>query len=60
MISQQDELRYEGEHIQQQQNGIDGEPIIILQENGPQPNVNNNSNNRGQQMKRTKHKKSET
>ena len=32
MISQQDELRYEGEHIQQQQNGIDGEPIIILQE----------------------------
>ena len=54
MISQRDELRNEGEKIQQQQNGIDGEPTIILQENGSQPNVNNSNNSRGQQMKRTK------
>ena len=55
MISQRDELRNEGEQIQQQQNGIDGEPTSILQENGSQPNVNNNNNNnRGQRMKWTK------
>ena len=33
MISQRDELRNEGEHLQQQQNGVDDEPTIILQEN---------------------------
>ena len=54
MISQRDELRNEGEKIQQQQNGIDGEPTIILQENGSQPNVNNNNKNLGQRMKWTK------
>ena len=54
MISQRDELRNEGEKIQQQQNGIDGEPTIILQENGSQPNVNNSINNRGQRVKWTK------
>ena len=48
MISQLDELRNEGEQIQQQQNGIDSGPSIVLQENGSQPNVNNNDNNRGQ------------
>ena len=54
MISQRDELRNEGEQIQQQQNGIGGEPTSILQENCSQPNVNNNNNNRGQRMKWTK------
>ena len=54
MISQRDELRNEGEHIQQQQNRIDGEPTIILQEKGSQPNANSNDNNRGQRMKWTK------
>ena len=54
MISQRDELRNEGEKIQQQQNGIDGEPTTILQENGSQPNVNNNNKNLGQRMKWTK------
>ena len=54
MISQRDELRNEGEKIQQQQNGIDGEPTIILQENGSQLNVNNNNNYRGLGMKWTK------
>ena len=54
MISPRDELRNEGEKIQQQQNGIDGEPTIILQENGSQPNVNNNNKNLGQRMKWTK------
>ena len=48
MISQRDELRNEGEQIQQQQNGIDSDPSIVLQENSSQPNVNNNDNNRGQ------------
>ena len=43
MISQRDQLRNEGEHRQQQQNGIDGEPTIISQKNGLQPNVNNNT-----------------
>ena len=33
MISQRDELRNEGEYLQQQQNGVDDEPTIILQEN---------------------------
>ena len=47
MVSLRDELRNEGEHIQQQQNGVDVESAIILQENGSQPNVNNDSN-RGQ------------
>ena len=47
MISLRDELRNEGEHLQQQQNGVDVESAIILQENGSQPNVNNDSN-RGQ------------
>ena len=53
MISQRAKLRNEREreHIQQQQNGINGEPTIILQENGSQPNVNNSNNNRGQRMK---------
>ena len=54
MISQQDELRNEGERIQQQQNGVGGEPTIILQENGSQPNVNNKNNNQGERMKLTK------
>ena len=54
MISQRDELRNEGEHIQQQENGVDGEPTIVLQENGSQPNVNSNSNNRVQLLKRKK------
>ena len=54
MISQRDELKNEGEHIHQQQNGIDGEPTIILQENRLQPNVNNNNNNPGQRMTWTK------
>ena len=54
MISQRDELRNEGEQIQQQQNGIDGEPSLIFQDNGSQPNVNNNNNNRRQRMKWTK------
>ena len=58
MISQQDELRNEGERIQQQQNGVGSEPTIILQENGSQPNVNNNNNNNnnnhGERMKLTK------
>ena len=56
MISQRAKLRNEREreHIQQQQNGINGEPTIILQENGSQPNVNNSNNNRGQRMKWTK------
>ena len=31
MISQRDEIRNEGEHIQQLQNSEDGEPAIILQ-----------------------------
>ena len=48
MISQRDELRNEGEQIQQQQNGIDSDPSIVLQENSSQPNANNNGNNRGQ------------
>ena len=48
MIFLRDELRNEGEHLQQQQNGVDVESAIILPENGSQPNVNNNSNNRGQ------------
>ena len=39
---------------QQQQNGLEGDPTIILQENGSQPNVNNSNNNREQRMKRTK------
>ena len=47
MISLRDKLRNEGEHLQQQQNGVDVESAIILQENGSQPNVNNDSN-RGQ------------
>ena len=34
MIFQWDELRNEGDDIQQQQNSVDGEPTIILQENG--------------------------
>ena len=54
MISQQDELRNEGEQIQEQQNRIDGEPTIILQKNGSQQNVNNNSNDRAQRIKWTK------
>ena len=54
MISQRDELRNEGEHIQQQENGVDGEPTIVLQENGSQPNVNSNGNNRVQLLKRKK------
>ena len=54
MISQRDELRNEGEQIQQQQNGIDSEPSLILQDNGSQPNVNNSNNNQRQQMKWTK------
>ena len=40
------------EQMQQQQNGIDREPTIILHENGLQTNVNNNTN-RGQRMKWT-------
>ena len=36
---------------QQQQNGLEGDPTIILQENGLQPNVNNSNNNREQRMK---------
>ena len=51
MISQQDKLRIEEEHIQQQQNGVYGEPTTILQENGLQPNVNINNNNQRQRMK---------
>ena len=51
MVSLRHRLRNEGEQTQQQQNGIDGEPTIILQENGTQPNVNNNNYNRGQRMK---------
>ena len=39
---------------QQQQNGLEGDPTIILQENGSQRNVNNSNNNREQRMKRTK------
>ena len=54
MICQRDKLRNEGEQIQQQQNGIDGEPTVTLQENGSQPNVNNSNNNRGRRMKWTK------
>ena len=54
MISLRDELRNEGEQIQQQQNGIDSEPSLILQDNGSQTNVNNSNNNRRQQMKWTK------
>ena len=54
MIFQRDKLRNEREHIQQQQSGLDGEPTIIFQENGSQPNVNNNNNNQGHQMKKTK------
>ena len=42
--------------MQQQENGVDGEPTIILQENCLQSiaNNNNNNNNQGQEMKRTK------
>ena len=54
VVSLRHRLRNEGEQTQQQQNGIDGEPTIILQENGTQPNVNNNNYNRGQRMKWTK------
>ena len=54
MVPQRDQLRNEGEHMQQQQNGIDGEPTIISQENGSQPNVNDNNNNPGQLMTWTK------